>query len=148
MRAPPASPKPKACGELAEALVGQPVGERLGIGGALLEHLADEGLLVDLALEPEGAERHLEQPAVGDEVGGGGDRADLLLEVGDVALRAPAPFSKAACCAAWVRSRKRQPAMPASGIVGWKLMALPHAAGRPRSRASRGSRPRSARIAW
>ena len=30
-----------------------------------------------------------------------------------------APNSKAACCFAWVRSRKRQPAMPGSGMTGW-----------------------------
>ncbi len=134
-------------GEPGVGLVGQAARQRLGVGGAFLEDLADEGLLVDLAVEAEGAERHLEQAAVGDEVGGGGDRADLLLEVFDVLLDLRRLVERGLLGGLGALEKA-----PAGNAGEWNHRLEAHrvsAAGlRPRSRASRGIRARRARITW
>jgi hypothetical protein len=50
--------------QLLVLLVGQPVGQRAVLQRAVLQHLADEGLVVDVALKPEGRQRHAQQAAV------------------------------------------------------------------------------------
>ena len=148
VRAPPGLPKPKVSASLRQAGSVRRAAKVAGVGGAFLERLADEGALVDLAVHAEGAERDLEQAAVGDEIGGGGDGGDLFGEVGDVALELGA-LLEGGLLPGLGALEEAPPGDAGQRDGGLEAHGAAHEAERmSRSRASRGSRQRSARIAW
>jgi hypothetical protein len=71
--------------EFGPGLVGQLVGQRAGLQCAILKHLTDEVAVVDLIPQAEGAQRHLQQATVGDQLFGRADRADLFAEISLIA---------------------------------------------------------------
>ncbi|MPL60922.1 hypothetical protein SDC9_06486 [bioreactor metagenome] len=130
-------------GQLEIAFVGERVRERLGIERAFVQHLQDEILVVDVAFQAEGAKRHGQQAAIRNEVFRGPDRADLLAEIGLVALDVRR-------CGEGRHLSPHRPVQQAPAGIATERQdgGVAHAPVAARSRSSLGSRLRSAFSAW
>ena len=77
--------EPERCGKLRIAFVGQPVGECGRVLRPVGQNLLEEGLVVDIGIQPKGPQGNAQEPAVGHQLVGGLDRANCGAKIVGVA---------------------------------------------------------------